>query len=489
MTMTPDRWSSRLSNLIPMLSIPMLVLIISSAAQAQTPYRVLNYLYSIRGTKTVSGQHNREPNSNPSQWTAEIFNTTGRYPGLWSGDFLFQADNIANRSTMIDQAITEWSHGAIVNLMWHACSPALSEPCDWDSNGVLSHMSDEQWNELLTDGTPINTTWKSRMDAVAVHLQRLKDAGVEVLFRPLHEMNQGAFWWGGRPGPNGTARLYQITRDYFRNTKGLTNLIWVWDLQDFGSLSDDISSYHPGSDNFDLFALDIYEGNTQTKYELAQIASGGKPFGIGECATLPTVSQLEAQPNWAFFMGWAELVFSENSTTAIQNLYTASSVVTLEEMPGWNSLPLPPILPGAWYTIVNRNGNKCVDARASGTFNGAVIQQYTCNNTYAQQFQFTRKPGGYYRVVNRNNRSQALDVVGGVGAIGNGVPIQLWRKNGQASQQWLLVPEGGGFFHFVARHSGRCLDVPGSSAEDSLQLQQWDCNGTGAQSFRLVLQH
>jgi mannan endo-1,4-beta-mannosidase len=211
---------------------------------------------------------------------------------------------------MIDQAITEWSHGGIVNLMWHACSPALSEPCDWDSNGVLSRLSDEQWNELLTDGTPTNTTWKRRMDAVAVRLQRLKDAGVEVLFRPIHEMNQGAFW-GGRPGPNGTARLYQITRDYFRNTKCLTNLIWVWDLQDFGSLSDDIASYNPGASNFDVFALDIYEGNTQTKYELASIAAGGKPFGIGECATLPTVSQLEAQPNWSFFMGWAELVFSD----------------------------------------------------------------------------------------------------------------------------------------------------------------------------------
>jgi mannan endo-1,4-beta-mannosidase len=452
------------------------LLIISSAAQAQTPYRVLNYLYSIKGTSTVSGQHNREPNSNPSQWTAEIFNTTGRYPALWSGDFLFQADNIANRGTMIDQAITEWSHGAIVNLMWHACSPALAEPCDWDSNGVLSRMSDEQWNELLTDGTPINTTWKARMDAVAVHLQRLEEAGVEVLFRPIHEMNQGVFWWGGRPGPNGTARLYQITRDYFRNTKGLTNLIWVWDLQDFGSLSDDITSYHPGDRNFDVFALDIYEGNTQTKYELANIAAGGKPFGIGECATLPTVSQLEAQPNWGFFMGWAELVFSDNTTAAIQTLYTDSRVVTLDEMPGWDN-------------IVNLSSDKCVAARSSGSFKGTAIQQYTCNNRYAQQFQFTPLPGGYYRIGNRNERSQVLDVTGGIFAKGNGVPIQLWRNNGQRNQQWLLVPEGGGFYHFVARHSDRCLDVPGSSAADWLQLQQWDCNSTGAQSFQLVRQH
>jgi hypothetical protein len=37
-----------------------------------------------------------------------------------------------------------------------------------------------------------------------VPLQDLKDHGVEVLWRPLHEMNQAAFWWAGqsRPGWN-----------------------------------------------------------------------------------------------------------------------------------------------------------------------------------------------------------------------------------------------------------------------------------------------
>jgi hypothetical protein len=139
------------------------------------------------------------------------------------------------------------------------------------------------------------------------------------------------------------------------------------------------------------------------------------------------------------------------------------------------------------HPIINRNSNKCVDTRASGTFNGTVIQQYTCNNTYAQQFRFTEVSGDY-RLGNHNDASKVLDVTGGVGAIGYGVPIQLWCNNGQTNQQWLLVPECGGFYHLVARHSGRCLDVPGSSTADSLQLQQWDCNGTGAQSFPLVRQ-
>ena len=32
-------------------------------------------------------------------------------------------------------------------------------------------------------------------------------------------------------------------------------------------------------------------------------------------------------------------------------------------------------------------------------------------------------------------------------------------------------------------NSGKCLDVPGASTADGVQLQQWSCNGTAAQSL------
>ena len=49
--------------------------------------KVLNFLRNISGSRTVAGQHNREPNSAPAMWTNKIQATTGRFPGLWSGDF------------------------------------------------------------------------------------------------------------------------------------------------------------------------------------------------------------------------------------------------------------------------------------------------------------------------------------------------------------------------------------------------------------------
>lgn len=169
--------------------------------------------------------HNREPNAEPTKWTDYVFRTTGKYPALWSGDFLFQQENIDHRWTMIKEAERQWRRGAVVNLMWHACPPGPGEPCGWDPGLMNAPLTDAQWQELITDGTALNKAWKARMDDIAVYLQYLKDRHVEVLFRPLHEMNQGKFWWGGRPGPQGTARLYQITHDYLKNTKGLTNLV------------------------------------------------------------------------------------------------------------------------------------------------------------------------------------------------------------------------------------------------------------------------
>jgi len=137
----------------------------------------------------------------------------------------------------------------------------------------------------------------------------------------------------------------------------------------------------------------------------------------------------------------------------------------------------------AWYSVINRTSAKCVDARASGTANGTAIQQYTCNNTFAQQYQFQPTSGGYYRVNNRNNSAQVWDV-SGVSTADNAL-IHLWAYGGGNNQQWLPVSEGGGFYHFVARHSGKCLDVPAASTANSVQLVQYTCNGTGAQSFSL----
>jgi hypothetical protein len=173
---------------------------------------------------------------------------------------------------------------------------------------------------------------------------------------------------------------------------------------------------------------------------------------------------------------------SSTFASAQQNQWLIQGILWLA---GASSTP-PTVDPTAWYTVVNRNSSKCLDARAAGTVSGTAIQQYTCNSTNAQQFQFQPLTGSYLRVNNRGNSAQALDVTG-VSTADN-APIQTWTYGGGNNQQWTAVPEGNGFYHLVNRNSGKCLDVPAASSADSVQLVQFTCNGTAAQSYQLVQQ-
>ncbi|KJK48166.1 1,4-beta-xylanase [Lentzea aerocolonigenes] len=142
------------------------------------------------------------------------------------------------------------------------------------------------------------------------------------------------------------------------------------------------------------------------------------------------------------------------------------------------------ISPTAWYPVVNKANGKCVDARAAGSSNGTVIQQYSCNGTTAQQFRFQPTSGGYTRADNRTNAALVLDVSGV--SLADNAGVQLWTYGGGNNQQWQPVSEGGGYYHLVARHSGKCLTVPGGSGADEVQLVQAACNGGAAQSFRIA---
>ncbi|HEX3778706.1 MAG TPA: RICIN domain-containing protein [Pseudonocardiaceae bacterium] len=141
------------------------------------------------------------------------------------------------------------------------------------------------------------------------------------------------------------------------------------------------------------------------------------------------------------------------------------------------------VTPGTWYTVVNEGSGKCVDARSAATTNGTVVQQYDCNSTTAQEWEFQATSNGYYQVDNNNLASQAWDVTNVSTADSAG--IQLWDYVGGNNQQWQPVANSDGSYHFVNLNSGKCLDTPGASTADSVQLDQYDCNGTNAQNFQL----
>ncbi len=144
----------------------------------------------------------------------------------------------------------------------------------------------------------------------------------------------------------------------------------------------------------------------------------------------------------------------------------------------------------AWYTIVNTNSTLCLGAANGSTSAGAALVQNTCGSSASQQWQFrTAANAGYYQVVNRADANagstNVWNVTGGAWQTADSAPIQIYTSKVETNEEWMPVSLGNGDYKLVVLNSNKCLDVPGSSSAVLLQMQQYDCNGTSAQSFVL----
>jgi beta-glucanase (GH16 family) len=144
---------------------------------------------------------------------------------------------------------------------------------------------------------------------------------------------------------------------------------------------------------------------------------------------------------------------------------------------------------GTPYNIVNENSSSCVDATNEGTANGTTVQQWACGegtfSTQAnQQWVFTSAGNGFYEVTNVNAPSEAWNVTNNGTTIGS--LMQLWTYAGNPNEEWQAVSLSNGFYKFVGQGSGLCLDTPGASTANGVQLDIYTCNGTAAQAFKLV---
>ncbi|GIM93675.1 serine/threonine protein kinase [Paractinoplanes toevensis] len=137
--------------------------------------------------------------------------------------------------------------------------------------------------------------------------------------------------------------------------------------------------------------------------------------------------------------------------------------------------------PATWFRLVNLNSGKCVDVRGDDPADHAPVQQLTCGTTKGQHFRLIPTGDGNVRIASRLDSLKSLDVTDQ--APNDGATIQLWPYNGR--QQWRAVPDSNGSVHFVNEFSDKCLDVPSGSTGDGVQLDQFSCNGTPAQAFRL----
>ncbi|WP_342564900.1 glycosyl hydrolase [Paenibacillus sp. FSL R7-0345] len=295
---------------------------------------LMNFLDSQYGQKLISGQQTLED----TEW---IFQQTGKYPAIFATDLMDYSPSRVEKgatSTEIEKIMAWHKRGGIVSLCWHWNAPKgiggeepghewykgfYTDYTTFDVEYALSHPDSEDYHLLIRD-----------IDAIAFQLKRLQDAGVPLLWRPLHEAEGGWFWWGAK-GPEPAKQLWRLMYDRLTNHHHLNNLIWVWNSEK--------TEWYPGDDMVDIASIDIYNpagdyNPSIAKYEsLVSLVNGSKVIGLAENGPIPDPEMLQAyNAHWSFFTTWTGSFIKDGTTNSPEHLkkvYGHDYVVTLDELP------------------------------------------------------------------------------------------------------------------------------------------------------------
>ncbi|MEM7531857.1 MAG: glycosyl hydrolase [Chloroflexota bacterium] len=289
---------------------------------------------------------------------AQLQQETGRWVSFVELDY-YDWDRSQDYRAMNTPLLEHWERGGLVGVSWHAPNP-------W-TNGDSWDQSNANLNELLDENSAVHARWIAALDGVAEGLAHLRDAGVVVLWRPLHEMNGNWFWWGMNIHPDDPTpyhRLWQHMFDYFTHTKGLDNLLWVYATTGHvhSSWTRPVDFYYPGDAYVDIVGQDVYNDALDgVNYE--ELLALGKPFALTEFGPLDArdgsydmltmLNQVLARyPRTIYWLSWHDWVENgaQQHISIIRNqnantLMNHECVTTLDEMAINTATPTPTPIP------------------------------------------------------------------------------------------------------------------------------------------------
>lgn len=311
---------------------------------------LMKYLTDIYGNYTLSGQQSSGGVQGPE--VTAIHNATGKYPAVLGLDMMeYSPSRIAHygKPDSIEKAIEFDQMGGIIAMCWHWNAPIKflintdektwytgfrTESVNMDLNAILADENSADYQLLLSD-----------IDAIAIQLKRLQEAGIPVLWRPLHEASGGWFWWGSA-GSENYKKLWRIMYDRMTNYHGLNNLIWIYNGQS--------PDWYPGDAYVDIIGEDIYPGNRIYASQFNRFISAvkytnpPKMVALSEngCLVDPDLAVLD-HARWLWYATWEDSFVIDKLTKELSEEYTEKSmlvkvynhesIITLDELPDWKN--------------------------------------------------------------------------------------------------------------------------------------------------------
>jgi mannan endo-1,4-beta-mannosidase len=377
---------------------------LSDAQADANAQHLMNYMTSIYGQHTLAGHQHEESESPPIPFPSSTYLNLsgGRRPSLRSSDFMdYSPSRVqfgASGRNETEQSI-EWARktGGVVSMMWHWNAPTdlVNTPCGqscgpndypwwrgfytqgttFDWAGALANPSGEDYQLILRD-----------IDAVAAELQKFEDAGVPVIWRPLHEAQgnasgtsgNGAWFWWGADGPGAFKDLWRLMHDRLTDHHGLHNLIWEFT----SSTNSGHLNWYPGDDVVDMIGLDVYTTASDNMsgqwYDILAHYNGRKLIALSESGTLPNADAMQVYGiDWSYFSLWKDGFLDDFSAAQVQALLNSAQVITEDELPllPWSALDFnrDGDIDAADYAVWRKfNGLSGANLPADGNLSGQV---------------------------------------------------------------------------------------------------------------------
>lgn len=283
-----------------------------------------------------------------------IYEVTGKYPALLGLDMMSYSlarQEMGGKPKVVETALDFAENGGIVTFCWHWNAPNRYLKDGNDENG-----NPRWWGGFYTKNTDFDieavmngddAEGKKLLDAdiaeIAKQMNRLEEAGVPVLWRPLHEASGGWFWWGAK-GADAYKNLYTYLHDQLTNKYECHNLIWVWNGQN--------KDWYPGDEYVDIIGEDlyldkhVYSASAAKFSEILEYSGGKKIIALTENGVVFDIDNvIAAGTKWAWFNTWNKDYITKNGKFSdeyteehiLKKTYQSEYVITLDELPDWNT--------------------------------------------------------------------------------------------------------------------------------------------------------
>jgi len=151
----------------------------------------------------------------------------------------------------------------------------------------------------------------------------------------------------------------------------------------------------------------------------------------------------------------------------------------------WNDRTSSIKVEKAIYRITNRHSGLALDVSGGSTASGANVQQWTINNTAAQQWMVNFNADDSTYVITSVLNNKALDM--DAWSTANGGNLIMWDNNNTNNQRWYITSLGDGYSFLINKHSNKAMDVADWSTGAGGNVHQWDYFAQANQQWRFEM--